>query len=100
MSDHGDRSSSVWEAYVEAKKHAVSGDNPPCEKLTITELEAAIAEAAAQSGLSETGMPPRSVIHPYKRSQLSKWYYLMLVILFILLVSGLLWWGRKEYEGL
>lgn len=88
---------SVWEQYVEAKKHAVSEDDGPRRPMTIEELEAAIAREAEQSGLSETGMPPRSVIHPAKRSQLSRWFYLTLVILFTLLVGGLLWWGSRSY---
>ncbi|MFD0670457.1 hypothetical protein [Cohnella sp. GCM10027633] len=88
--------SSVWEQFREAKKHAISGDERSGEATSIEELEAAIAEAAAQSGLSETGMPPRSAIHPNKRSQLSRWFYLTLVILFTLLVAGLFWWGSGE----
>lgn len=90
---------SVWEQYKEAKKHAASGNEPSGEPMTIEELEAAIAAEAAQSGLSETGMPPRSVIHPNKRSQLSRWFYLTLVILFTLLVTGLFWWGSREHGG-
>ncbi|MFC5531712.1 hypothetical protein [Cohnella yongneupensis] len=98
MSENEDKSS-VWQTYVEAKKHAASDSKQTGDKLTIAELEAAIAEEAALSGLSETGMPPRAVIHLPKRSQLSRWFYLTLVILFTLLVAGLFWWGRKAHGG-
>ena len=96
MKEDGD-SSSVWSKYVEAKRTAFGpsssdGDGPN----TIEELEAAIAEAAASSGLPETGMPPRSEVHPANRSQLSRWFYLVLVILFTSLVVGLLWWGQSR----
>lgn len=88
---------SVWEQFVEAKKHAAASEEREAP-LTIEELEAAIAAEAAQAGL-ETGMPPRSVVHPAKSRQLSRWFYLTLVVLFTLLVGGLIWWGRKEYGG-
>ncbi len=97
MSDRDERPS-VWQQYVEAKKYAAA-TSEPSDKLTIDELEAAIAEEAARSGFSETGMPPRAVIHPAKRSQLSRWFYLTLVVLFTLLVAGLFWWGHKERGG-
>lgn len=96
MSEQEGRSS-VWEQFVEAKKHASAPDERHAP-MTIEELEAAIAEEAAQAGL-ETGMPPRSVVHPAKRRHLSRWFYLTLVVLFTLLVAGLFWWGRKEYGG-
>ncbi|WP_239614098.1 hypothetical protein [Cohnella mopanensis] len=90
-----DETSSVWERYVAAKQTVFGDDKEEQPPLTIEELEAAIAEAAASSGIPEIGMPPRSEVHPVKRSQLSKWFYLVLVILFTALVIGLLWWGRK-----
>lgn len=93
-----DGRASAWDIYVEAKKHASSSSNATEEReLTLAELEAAIAEEAAQQGLSEIGMPPRAVVHPPKASQLSRWFYLTLVILFVLLVAGLFWWGQSEY---
>ncbi|MFC5467806.1 hypothetical protein ACFPPD_03685 [Cohnella suwonensis] len=87
----------AWERYVQAKNAAFGPDADPEAALTIEELEAAIAEAAASSGIPETGMPPRSGIHTPSRLQLSKWFYLSLVVLFAALVVGLLWWGRREY---
>ena len=102
MKPDEDRSpSSVWEQYRTAKKHALE---PPrddsanaAEAMTLEELEAAIAEAAAASGIPETGMPPRSVVHPAKRRQLSRWFYRALLVLFTALVAGLLWWGTERY---
>ncbi|RKP57087.1 hypothetical protein D7Z26_03635 [Cohnella endophytica] len=88
-------SSSVWNHYVRAKQ-AAFGPEESAETQSLEELEAAIAEAAASSGIPEIGMPPRSVVHPTKRSQLSKWFYLTLVVLFAGLVFGLIWWGRKQ----
>jgi hypothetical protein len=90
-----DETSSVWEKYVAAKQTVFGDDKEDDTPLTLEELELAIAEAAASSGIPEIGMPPRSVVHPVKRSQLSKWFYLVLVILFTALVVGLLWWGQK-----
>jgi len=98
-SESGDvRSSSVWRKYVEAKKMALNDpedDNAPPQ--TLEQLEAAIAEAAASSGVPETGLPPRAVVHPSKQRQLSRWFYLTLVVLFTALVCGLLWWGNHKY---
>jgi hypothetical protein len=92
----------VWNKYIAAKKSAfgeTKESEEPLEPLTLEELEAAIAEAAASSGLPEIGMPPRSVVHPVKRSQLSRWFYLSLVVIFSGLVIGLVWWGREHHNG-
>jgi hypothetical protein len=91
--------SSVWSKYIEAKKSAFGEAKESEGPLTLEELEAAIAEAAANSGLPEIGMPPRSVVHPVKRRQLSRWFYLSLVVLFSGLVIGLVWWGREHHNG-
>ncbi len=96
MNEQGDRVT-AWDKYVAAKQHASVSENTEEGKLTLAELEAAIAEEAAEQGLSEIGMPPRAVVHPPKTSQLSRWFYLTLVILFALLVAGLFWWGQSEY---
>ncbi len=91
--------SSVWSKYVEAKRTAFGVQKQEDTPITLEQLEAAIAESAASSGLPEIGMPPRSVVHPVKRSQLSRWFYLVLVVLFSGLVVGLVWWGREHYGG-
>ncbi|TVY04538.1 hypothetical protein [Cohnella terricola] len=87
--------SSIWEKYVEAKQAAFSDSTESEEPLTIEELEAAIAETAASTGIPEIGMPPRSTVHPVKQRQLSKWFYLVLVFLFGSLIAALLWWGQN-----
>ncbi|XID94232.1 hypothetical protein ACF3MZ_06835 [Paenibacillaceae bacterium WGS1546] len=89
--------STVWDRYVSAKEAAFGRTDGDDEPLTLEELEAEIAKAAAIAGLPETGMPPRSEVHPVKRRPLSKWFYLALVLLFAALVAGLFWWGRQQY---
>jgi len=96
-----ERPLTAWDKYVEAKRHALSPDEPQTaegEPLTIDELELAIAEAAAASGLPETGMPPRAVVHPSARRSYSKWFYRTLLVLFYGLVAFLLWWGYEHYS--
>ncbi|TJY44374.1 hypothetical protein E5161_03055 [Cohnella pontilimi] len=90
--------SSVWSRYRDAKKHALSeaAENND-EPMTLEELEKAIAETAAASGIPETGMPPRAAVHPSKRVQLTRWFYRVLLVLFVGLVAGLVWWGRQHY---
>jgi len=95
MKEDQESSLSAWERYVSAKKAAFSEPEDDGEPRTMEELEEAIAEAAACAGIPETGMPPRAEVHPVKRSQLSKWFYLSLVVLFASLVTFLLWWGRQ-----
>lgn len=97
-SDH----SSVWERFVEAKRNALREpesaevDGPP---LTLEELEKAIEEAAAASGIPETGMPPRATVHPTSRRAWSKWFYRLLVVLFVALIVLLFRWGQQLYQG-
>ncbi|WP_035157174.1 hypothetical protein [Cohnella thermotolerans] len=91
--------SSAWERYIEAKRRAFEATDDEEEKnalSTIEELEAAIAEAAASSGIPETGLPPRASVHPSSRGTLTRWFYRVLVALFIALVAGLLWWGNQR----
>ncbi|WP_276351726.1 hypothetical protein [Cohnella caldifontis] len=91
--------SSVWAKFRQAKEQALASEEErdPDMKLSLEELEAAIAEAAASSGLPETGLPPRAVVHPSQKRQLSRWFYRVLLILFAVLVGGLVWWGRQKY---
>jgi ferric-dicitrate binding protein FerR (iron transport regulator) len=91
--------SSVSSRFRDAKNHAM-GDAEAKKKeieLTLEQLEEAIAQIAASSGIPETGMPPRSVVHPSKRGQLSRWFYRLLLVLFTGLAAGLVWWGRHHY---
>jgi hypothetical protein len=91
--------SSVWSRYRDAKKRALAlQEEPEAElKLSLEQLEEAIAETAASSGIPEIGMPPRAVVHPSKRRQLSRWFYRILLVLFAGLAAGLVWWGREMY---
>lgn len=91
--------SSAWDQFVEAKKQALAETEEERETAypqTIEELEAAIAEAAASSGIPETGMPPRSSVHPAAGRNMSRWFYRVLVVLFVALVAYLLWWGNRH----
>lgn len=92
-------SSSVWSRYRQAKQEALArtGGDDAEPDLTLEELELAIAELAASSGLPETGMPPRSTVHPVKRHPVSLWFYSALLFLFAALVVGMIWWGREMY---
>ncbi|MFC5403848.1 hypothetical protein [Cohnella soli] len=95
--DSNKEGENAWDRYVKAKNAAFGRQADSETAMSIEELEAAIAETAASSGIPETGMPPRSGVHEPNRLQLSKWFYLMLVVLFTTLVIGLFWWGRQEY---
>ena len=90
---------SVWSRYREAKRAALSAPDEPEEEqaLTLEQLEQAIEQVAASSGIPETGMPPRSVVHPVKHHRLSLWFYSALLVLFSALVVGMIWWGRNMY---
>jgi ferric-dicitrate binding protein FerR (iron transport regulator) len=94
-----DDRSSVWTQYRQAKEQALAaeGEEEPDAKMSLEELEAAIAQAAASSGLPETGLPPRAAVHPSKQRQLSRWFYRALLFLFAVLTAGLVWWGRQKY---
>jgi len=96
MNEH-DAVSSVWSRYRQANQIALSEPAEPedQENMSLEELEQAIAQAAAASGIPETGMPPRAVVHPVKRPPVSVWFYTVLVILFVALVTGMIWWGRN-----
>lgn len=93
-----ERQSSVWGKYIEAKQHAFGAGQDVVDALTPEELDAEIARTAADSGIPETGMPPRSIVHESRRPPLSAWFYLTLVLLFAALVAGLLWWGSTAFS--
>ncbi|CAI6057722.1 hypothetical protein [Cohnella sp. JJ-181] len=96
-----ERPPTAWDKFVEARRHALSQDEKEPEvrePMSMDELERAIAETAAASGLPETGMPPRAVVHPSARKSYSKWFYRLLLLLFSALVGFLLWWGYEHYS--
>jgi hypothetical protein len=92
-------SSSIWNKYVAAKMTVFGISQEEVAVQTLEQLEAAIAQTAATSGFPEMGIPPRSVVHPVKRSQISRWFYLSLVVIFSSMVVGLVWWGREHHSG-
>lgn len=98
MIDNETSSSTVWSRYRQAKQEALAAPGGEAEPdMTLEELERAIAELAASSGMPETGMPPRSTVHPAKRLPVSLWFYSTLLFLFAALVIGMIWWGREMY---
>ncbi|MBD8497657.1 hypothetical protein [Paenibacillus arenosi] len=44
-------------------------------------------------------LPPRSALYPSSSGRLSKWFYNILFILFVVLLVALLIWGRQIVEG-
>jgi len=88
-------SPTVWTRYKEAKRIA-SGQPGPDRAREIT-LEEAIDRALAAAGLPETGLPPRSLLHPSQYGRLTRWFYRFLVVLFTVLVAGLIWWGYRNF---
>ncbi|GGN95305.1 hypothetical protein [Saccharibacillus kuerlensis] len=52
--------------------------------------------AGAKSGAEEEEeLPPRSVLYPSSRLRLHKWFYETLIVLFLILLGTLLWWGTQ-----
>lgn len=43
----------------------------------------------------DSELPPRSVLYPSSRIRLTKWFYETLVLLFLILLGTLLWWGTQ-----
>ena len=91
----------AWERYVAAKQRAFAEEESAAadEPRTLEELEEAIAKAAEFSGIPETGMPPRSTVHPSSSGSGSRWFYRALVAIFFCLVAGLIWWGNQNHGG-
>ncbi|HEY8530445.1 MAG TPA: hypothetical protein VIL22_12270 [Paenibacillaceae bacterium] len=94
--DRGEETSSaVWARYKEAKRFAAGQSGP--ERPQEVSLDEAIARALAAAGLPETGLPPRSLLHPSQYGRMIRWFYRLLVALFTALVAGLIWWGYRNY---
>ncbi|QHT60506.1 hypothetical protein GXP70_11550 [Paenibacillus lycopersici] len=54
------------------------------------------AEWGLEAGGEETvRLPPRRQTHPSNKQQMTRWFYRVLITLFIALLIGLLWWGRQ-----
>lgn len=58
-----------------------------------------LRETAAAAGVNEAEteeeLPPRSVLYPSGRIRLTKWFYETLILLFLILLGTLLWWGTQ-----
>lgn len=58
-----------------------------------------LRETAVASGVNEAEteeeLPPRSVLYPSGRIRLTKWFYETLILLFLILLGTLLWWGTQ-----
>ena len=58
-----------------------------------------LRETAVASSVNETEpeeeLPPRSVLYPSGRIRLTKWFYETLILLFLILLGTLLWWGTQ-----
>jgi len=67
-------------------KHGSRRKAEPAKRVTGRDSEAA----------EETGnLPSRRQKHPSNRLKIAKWYYRLLLALFLILVIGLVLWGRK-----
>jgi ferric-dicitrate binding protein FerR (iron transport regulator) len=66
-------------------------------------LDESAAALEAEWGLEPSGkeakpLPPRRRTHPSNKQQMTRWFYRLLIVLFLALLVGLLWWGgRFEY---
>ncbi|QHW30216.1 hypothetical protein GZH47_04740 [Paenibacillus rhizovicinus] len=69
--------------------------------LTVDESAAALeAEWGLETNEEAGQLPPRGRTHPSNRQQMSRWFYRILIVLFIALLIGLLWWGRQYEYGM
>ena len=48
-----------------------------------------------QDNEQQTILPPRRTKHPSERGKLIRWFYMTLVLLFIALTAGLIFWGNQ-----
>ncbi|NGZ74224.1 hypothetical protein [Saccharibacillus alkalitolerans] len=70
-----------------------AASEPTAEKYRALEESAAPREQAEDEKESE--LPPRSVLYPSSRIRLTKWFYETLILLFLILLGTLLWWGTQ-----
>lgn len=52
--------------------------------------------AAAQAQAVKEKMPSRRMKHPSNKGRMTTWFYRMLIFLFLLLLGGLLLWGKHN----
>ncbi|WP_179218723.1 hypothetical protein [Saccharibacillus sp. O23] len=58
-------------------------------------LRTVSATEAEQEQEEGEELPPRSVLYPSGRIRLTKWFYETLILLFLILLGTLLWWGTQ-----
>ncbi|NBC69016.1 hypothetical protein GT003_08445 [Paenibacillus sacheonensis] len=68
-------------------------------------MDESAAALEAEWGLETNGeeaspLPSRRRTHPSNKQQVTRWFYRLLIVLFIALLVGLLWWGRQFEYGL
>ncbi|UVI32360.1 hypothetical protein [Paenibacillus spongiae] len=65
------------------------------------QADASAAKNSRQSdvrdGLAEGGLPSRRIIHPSNKKQMTQWLYRVQIFIYLLLVIGLLMWGKRMY---
>ncbi len=67
--------------------------DPSADALLRTASAAETAIAEEQEEAEE--LPPRSALYPSGRIRLTKWFYETLILLFLVLLGTLLWWGTQ-----
>ncbi|MBW7473481.1 hypothetical protein K0T92_01830 [Paenibacillus oenotherae] len=53
-------------------------------------------EPAVQTRVADAGIPSRRKTHPSNKGQMTKWFYRFLIVLFLMLLGGLLLWGKHN----
>ena len=72
---------------------------PPRAAAAYSSASAAAAEESRAERPEEEeepgDLPPRSTVYPSSRIRGAKWFYETLVLLFLILLGTLLWWGTQ-----
>jgi len=48
-------------------------------------------------GLADGELPSRRIKHPSNKKQMTQWLYRAQIVIYLMLVIGLLMWGKKKY---
>ncbi|MCQ6558067.1 hypothetical protein [Paenibacillus mendelii] len=51
----------------------------------------------SRNGLSDGELPSRRIKHPSNKKQMTQWLYRAQIVIYLMLVIGLLMWGKKMY---
>jgi hypothetical protein len=71
------------------RKYASDSDGPADESAAALE-----AEWGLELGEQAEPLPPRRSTHPSNKQQMTTWFNRLLIVLFVMLLIGLLLWGR------